>query len=948
MVDVVGLRFVTQGEAQALKALDSYRKGLANLSGVQNQHVAGVNRQVQREIQAVNNVMRMREQEARAAQRAAADKQQAFQRELQAFQNTQRMKERALQQERAAQAAVVRETQQLAAAYNPVMAAAAVYTQRVEQLNRAHQLGVLTSNQLQSELARTAAAYTAIGQDVGRASAFVNNFNAANTFASRGMNSTGMAFQQTGYQVGDFLVQIQGGTNAFVAFGQQATQLVGILPMFGSVLGVSGTALIGLSAGLGIAIPLATAAAAAFMRAGDQAEKAREAYSELGATLDRLERVDLKNVGQTLAAGALAAAGAWHNVLDLITRVETKTLGDILKAEFDLVLVELERFQYRANIAGRLGNQTPTFDFMGLDTFEQGIQLARVLRDVEGETREELQASLLLAEARLRNQGLLTSEVESLVARLAEELGVVDSIVESAEAQVESSRRLNAALAERSRAYATQQQEGNAILDQLMSEIALQETILRFGEDSARAENRRAVQARQAFMARLNELGVTGQLRDRIEDAYDEMVRVTGEAEAAARNIANGAVEAARLTANLQQAASALSALARATLSEGIRTVGLQARTAALRSGQDVVGANLAGNLAERRAALAPELGSPEGAIRAAAQQQLEAYAAAARAATVAQREFDAALEASREDTKGDGGGTARERATLEAVVATMTKRIAQERELMGLSGQARREREIAFEIEQKLADSKESFSAQQIAAAARQIAAAEEVNNALRRQAEVVEQIGKVMESSMTDGFMSIVDGTKTAGEAFRDMARMVVAELFKVLVVQQLVGQFSSGGGGILGMVAGGLGFANGGAFSGGNVMPFANGAVLANMNRAPGANVIPFATGGVVGSPTTFPMSGGRTGLMGEAGPEAIMPLKRGRDGKLGVASQSMSLNVTVTMDPSTGALGAFVRNEAGQVVASAAPQIVDASKAAIIDSRRRGGAMRITFR
>jgi tape measure domain-containing protein len=48
----------------------------------------------------------------------------------------------------------------------------------------------------------------------------------------------------------------------------------------------------------------------------------------------------------------------------------------------------------------------------------------------------------------------------------------------------------------------------------------------------------------------------------------------------------------------------------------------------------------------------------------------------------------------------------------------------------------------------------------------------------------------------------------------------------------------------------------------------------------------SVIPFAAGGVVGGPTVFAMAGGRMGLMGEAGEEAIMPLRRGANGKLGV--------------------------------------------------------------
>jgi hypothetical protein len=94
----------------------------------------------------------------------------------------------------------------------------------------------------------------------------------------------GMAIQQTGYQVGDFLVQVQGGTNWMVAFGQQATQLVGILPAMGAgFMGLSMGALIALSAGLGIAIPLVTAIGAAFMRTSKDAKagaKEIDTYAE--------------------------------------------------------------------------------------------------------------------------------------------------------------------------------------------------------------------------------------------------------------------------------------------------------------------------------------------------------------------------------------------------------------------------------------------------------------------------------------------------------------------------------------------------------------------------------------------------------------------------------------------------------------------------------------------
>jgi phage-related minor tail protein len=59
-------------------------------------------------------------------------------------------------------------------------------------------------------------------------------------------------------------------------------------------------------------------------------------------------------------------------------------------------------------------------------------------------------------------------------------------------------------------------------------------------------------------------------------------------------------------------------------------------------------------------------------------------------------------------------------------------------------------------------------------------------------------------------------------------------------------------------------------------------------------------PMAKGGVIGTPTYFPMGRGGVGLAGEAGPEAIMPLARGPDGRLGVAAAGGAApNVTVNI-------------------------------------------------
>lgn len=94
--------------------------------------------------------------------------------------------------------------------------------------------------------------------------------------------------------------------------------------------------------------------------------------------------------------------------------------------------------------------------------------------------------------------------------------------------------------------------------------------------------------------------------------------------------------------------------------------------------------------------------------------------------------------------------------------------------------------------------------------------------------------------------------------------------------------------------------------GAFSGlRNILGFANGGV-------PG-RVQAFADGGVVSSPTFFPL-GGDLGLMGEAGAEAILPLSRGSDGRLGVAAADGRSPVSIVFNVTSPDAASFRKSEA----------------------------------
>lgn len=87
--------------------------------------------------------------------------------------------------------------------------------------------------------------------------------------------------------------------------------------------------------------------------------------------------------------------------------------------------------------------------------------------------------------------------------------------------------------------------------------------------------------------------------------------------------------------------------------------------------------------------------------------------------------------------------------------------------------------------------------------------------------------------------------------------------------------------------------------------NALPFAKGGVT--------GSVVPFASGGVVSSPTYFP-NGKSVGLMGEAGAEAILPLRRGADGALGVAAPGGGGAVNVVFNVTAQDAASFRKSEA----------------------------------
>ena len=104
---------------------------------------------------------------------------------------------------------------------------------------------------------------------------------------------------------------------------------------------------------------------------------------------------------------------------------------------------------------------------------------------------------------------------------------------------------------------------------------------------------------------------------------------------------------------------------------------------------------------------------------------------------------------------------------------------------------------------------------------------------------------------------------------------------------------------------------------------------------------SGLVPFANGGIVNSPTLFQFAGG-TGLMGEAGPEAIVPLRRGKDGKLGIVSTGGggSTSVVVNVNMQTGESDTRASNGDGQLLGKALSEAVQAE---LVRQKRPGGLL-----
>jgi hypothetical protein len=474
----------------------------------------------------------------------------------------------------------------------------AKFEREIMKTVNAYQKGQITQDRYQKSLLNTKRQMSALTDENGRqimsihkANALVQRFIAtqgnlnkslnANSAAmqqtKRNTNQLGVLFQQSGYQIGDFAVQVQSGTNVMVAFGQQATQLIGTFAML-----AKSTAAIAAFSTLGIIVPIATAIAGAFMRTAKSAEEAKDKVTgltktlrdfrqeqralEQGITTDQLALVDrvnaikelrqeqlqlikdlqsnsnasnIMNVDLSVAERLSALIGS---AFDPSKQADAESVINTLNDLMDKALDQQRELQVKIN-AEYVKRTRSMEDANKLASIENKFGQDHV--KYRNEVRRQAENAL---ELEIKQSGVSSFVAERLRDRLKSEYDIID-----AKADQDDLDRL--ALA-RQEAIQNSYKSGLAVLQQMTSEVEKREaavkrikdshedqmgTLLdqiklleiesRFGKNNSRYRQESAKQARDAYKESREALGVKGNLLKKEMELYDQLQVSRKEAE---------------------------------------------------------------------------------------------------------------------------------------------------------------------------------------------------------------------------------------------------------------------------------------------------------------------------------------------------------------------------------------------------------------------------------
>ena len=735
---------------------------------------------------------------------------------------------------------------------------------------------------------------------------------------SKHMSRSGMITQQAGYQMGDFLVQVQGGQNWMVAFGQQATQMVGALYLLPSSMIAARHGIMGLTVSLGtliavagILIPLITAIGAFWMKSRAELKKSKSDVNDLDKAIESLDQT-LKKWVQTKRASSMGIT-----VEELAGRDSIKVIEEEI-ARLDKVIDNAKKGRGLRG-AGQGAMEDKQKGNLGkLD--EARVRLGEVL-SMQAEERvaaykEERDALSASAEMQKTINMFGEDSAEVRAVALKQDIAAYESMID---AQVESNKLTEdagellkdhsrdileqAALIEENNTKRERQlrihddmtaanREYNDFLNaqflaneeitrELENQLEISKIIASEGENSIQIRYEEQEQARELKVLELQRLQLTGDMITKAMALYDEQVKITNEAETfAGIDLTSGISSATAEAGNLARSLSVALGVA-VSIYEAFSMISKQESmiSSGRGSGMEYTGIPDYEN----------ELGY---------------------------KDVDTLIkEMTPKTPKGRSGKSEAKR--IERMADAYGKLMDRLNGVDPLITKFNEEVSKLAEWQAAGAISMDQYS-QAVAMLAKELEAAQDPLADFRTKLEDAldggKNYAKAMESlnsALSDFlFNPFEDGVKGMVLQFSDALRRMASDAIAAAIMQKILPVPGSGGGG--GGFLSGIGsffqsifMANGGVFSG-------------------GSQVTAYANGGIVNGPTMFPMANG-AGLMGEAGPEAIMPLKRGSNGKLGVEVSTPAANapqtemsVKVINVDDRASIGKYLNSPAGEKV------------------------------
>jgi hypothetical protein len=402
-------------------------------------------------------------------------------------------------------------------------------------------------------------------------------------------------------------------------------------------------------------------------------------------------------------------------------------------------------------------------------------------------------------------------------------------------------------------------------------------------------------------------------LQDQMDMFLEAQKEVVGDAALLKGELRNAADEALRLRDALQE-------VSKLEMTGSDRLSVLRSQIAAAKSGGSVEGAGASTEMALKLSGSGMSLDAIAKAAQAAGATAKTVAAMTKELADLQRPEKAAKAEKSKVyNLQGEKDFPVPIRRPTDAAVDELKKLVDKRSELLTMTKEEIHFAQIYSDVEDALTAKKLTATEAQKMATAEAIIAAE---RAIEQQ-QTLDGIAGTISQSFGDAFMSIVDGTKSAGDAFKNMASVILKELFRIMVVEQLV---KSVGAAISGGFSAGVA---GGATGGASGLGGASSGLRGDGFRAAGGSALP-----------------GQTLMVGERGPELInMGSNRGTVVNANQSANSMSgetINQTINFNLSANG-DASVK----QMIAQAAPQIAALAKSSLMSDRQRGGATKRTF-